>query len=29
MSAIPIKDLLNYINEARTNPKKFSEYIKK
>ena len=29
MSAIPIQELLNYINEARTNPKKFSEYIKK
>lgn len=29
MSAIPIQELFNYINQARTNPKKFSEYIKK
>jgi hypothetical protein len=29
MSVIPPEETLKYMNEARTNPKKFAEYVKK
>lgn len=29
MSAIPVKDTLRYLNEARTNPSGFAQYVKK
>jgi hypothetical protein len=29
MSVIPVEDTLRYLNEARTQPKKFAEYVMK
>jgi len=29
MSVIPVKDTLRYLNEARTNPSGFAQYVKK